>query len=267
MLHTGCSLHKKASWIGAFFVCALGFGASVYAKENKACGPDHIDDWGRVAYIYDGDTIRLRDRRVIRFIGINAPELAHNKQQEQPLAEAAKRALVRLIPVGSRVGLRYDKEFLGPHRRVLAHVFDNAGHNISAVLLQQGYAFAIAIPPNLWQSSCYFRQEGSARTRHKGIWGVSFYQPKSAKQLHTHAGGFYRVTGRVQHVGKSRRSVWLDMSSGFAVRIPRKDLPYFSVMSPETLLDKVITVRGWARFYNHKLNLTLTHPAMIESTP
>ena len=267
MLHTECSLHIRALWIGAFFVCALGISAAVCASEKTACAPDRIDAWARVDAIYDGDTLRLADRRVIRFIGINAPELAHDGRPAQPLAEAAKMALVRMLPIGSRVGLRYDKEHLGPHRRVLAHIFNSKGQNISAALLQQGYAFAIAIPPNLWQSSCYFRQEAMARAAGRGIWQTPYYQPKQAQQIQTHAGGFYRVTGRVEHIGESRRSMWLDMSKRFAVRIPRKDLPYFVAMPPATLLDKVITVRGWARFYNHKLNLTLTHPVMIESRP
>jgi micrococcal nuclease len=267
MLHNRCSFHKRASWIGAFFVCVLGLSTAVCASENTGCAPDHIDAWGRVDAIYDGDTIRLRDQRVIRFIAINAPELAHDGRPAQPLAEAAKMALVRLLPVGSRVGLRYDKEHFGPHRRVLAHIFDSKGHNLSAALLRQGVAFAIAIPPNLWESSCYFRQEAIARDARRGIWKTPYYQPKQADQLQTHAGGFVRVTGRVEHIGNSRHSVWLDMSRQFAARIPRKDLSYFAATPPETLLDKVITVRGWAHFYNHKLNLTLTHPVMIENTP
>jgi len=267
MLHGWCRIHKRASWIGAFFVWALIFPTAVLASEGSACAPDHIDEWARVGYIYDGDTIRLQDGRRIRFIAINAPELAHDGRAAQPLAEAAKVALTHLLPVGSRVGLRYDTEHYGPHRRVLAHVFDSKGMNVSAVLLHQGYAFAIAIPPNLWQSACYFQQEAMARASQRGVWGQAYYQVKEAGELQTHEGGFYRVTGRVVHVGNSRRSVWLDMSKHFAVRIPRKQLRYFSAKLIDNMQGKVITVRGWARFYNHKLNMTLTHPAMLENAP
>ena len=267
MLHSGCRIYRKASWIGAFFVWALVFSAWARAGEVSFCAPDHIDEWARVGYLYDGDTIRLTDGRHIRFIAINAPELAHDGHDAQPLAEAAKTALAHLIPVGSRVGLRFDKERYGPHRRVLAHVFDSQGRNVSVALLRQGYAFAIAVPPNLWQSTCYFQQEARARADRRGIWGQAYYRVKDARQLHTREGGFYRVAGRVVHIGNSRRSVWLDMTRHFAVRIPRKQLRYFSAKLIDNLLGKVITVRGWARFYNHKLNLTLTHPAMLENTP
>ncbi len=267
MLHSWCRIHKRASCIGAFFVWVLIFPTGVLASEITACASDRIDEWAQVDYIYDGDTIRLEDGRHIRFIAINAPELAHDGREAQPLAEAAKMALSQLLPVGSRIGLRYDKEHYGPHRRVLAHVFDSKGQNVSAVLLRQGYAFAIAIPPNLWQSACYFHQEAMARAKLRGIWGLAYYQVKAASELHSREGGFYRVTGRVAHVGNSRRSVWLDMNQHFAVRIPRKQLPYFSAKLIDNIQGKVITVRGWARFYNHKLNMTLTHPAMLENTP
>lgn len=267
MLHTVCRICKRASWIGAFFVWVLGFPGLVQAGDVTACAPDHIDEWARVGYIYDGDTIRLTDGRHIRFIAINAPELAHDGREAQPLAEAAKAALSRLLPVDSRVGLRFDKERYGPHRRVLAHVFNSAGENISAALLRQGLAFAIAIPPNLWQSACYFQQEAMAHIDRRGLWQQPFYRVKDAGQLHAREGGFYRVRGRVVHIGNSRRSVWLDISKNFAVRIPRKHLGYFSAKLIDNLPGKVITVRGWARFYNNKLNLTLTHPAMLENTP
>jgi len=264
MLHGRCSYYKEASWLGAFFICALGFSAWVQARELSACAPDRVDEWAQVEYIYDADTIRLSDGRHVRFIAINAPEVAHEDREAQPLADAAKRELARLLPPGSRVGLRYGKEHYGPHRRVLAHIFDSQRRNISAILLREGYAFAIAMPPNLWQSRCYFRQEAIARDDHRGIWSLTYYAVKNADQLHTREGGFYRVSGRVTHMGKSRRSLWLDVNQHFAVRIPRKHLRYFSADLIDTLLGKMITVRGWARFYDHKLNLTLTHPAMLE---
>ena len=181
------------------------------------------------------------------------------------MAEAATAVLRRLLPAGSRIGLRFDKERHDHYHRVLAHVFDQAGRNISAVLLRRGYAFAIAIPPNLWQSSCYFQAERQGRADGLGVWSSSYYQPKLVQQLHSREGGFYRVRGRVEHIGNSRHSIWLDMSKSFAIRIPRSQLKNFSTLSIEGLLHKEITVRGWARFYNQKLNMTLTHPAMIES--
>lgn len=255
---------KRASWVGALLFWALGFPAALPAA-GQDCAADHIDEWAQVDVVSDGDTIRLTDQRIIRFIAINTPELAHDEQREEPLAEAAKASLSRLVPVGSRIGLRFDKERFDHHQRVLAHVFDSEGNNISVALLRQGHAFAIAVPPNLWQQACYFQNEASARAEGKGIWRQPYFATKAAQHLHTRQGGFYRVSGRVQRIGKGEKNVWLDMGEQFAVRIQRKNLPYFAATPIDTLLNKEITVRGWARFYNKKLRLTLTHPAMLES--
>lgn len=265
MLHVLCSKIKRAPWIGAFFIWVLLSPVVLSAQPKTECAADHIDEWAQVEAIFDGDTIRLADRRIIRFIAINAPELAHDGHAAEPLAVEAKMALRRILPVGSRVGLRFDKEHVDHYHRVLAHVFDSQGNNVSVALVRGGYAFAIAVPPNLWQSSCYFGQETSARAILAGVWGQPYYEPKQTQQLHSQQGGFYRVTGRVTHIGNSKRSVWLDMGKRFAVRIPRNELQYFTAEPIETWQDKVITVRGWARFYNAKLNMTLTHPAMLES--
>lgn len=258
---------KKAPWYGAFFICALLIARSAVARSGAACRADHIDEWAQVGRIFDGDTLRLTDGRVIRFIGINAPELAHDGNPAQPLADKAKQDLAELIPEGSRIGLRFDAQHYGPHHRVLAHVFDSQQRNVSAQLLRRGDAFAIAIAPNLWQSSCYFQQEQSARMEHLGVWSLAFYAPHDAATWHTRVGGFYRVRGRIDHIGHSRRSLWLDMGKFVAVRIPRKDLSYFKGLSLENWLGQTITLRAWGHYYRGKLNLTLTHPAMIERKP
>jgi len=265
MLHATCRFAKKAPWVGAFFVFGLLLAGR--AAADAPCHAEHIDEWARVAAIYDGDTIRLGDSRIVRFIGINAPELSHDGRAAQPLARAARQDLMGMLPIGSRVGLRFDGERHDSHHRVLAHIFDHQGRNVSAALLRRGQAFAIAIAPNLWQSVCYFHQESLAREARRGVWDLAYYRPRSAATLDTREGGFYRVLGRIDHIGHSRRSLWLDMGPHFAVRIPRSRLGNFRTMPIDAWLNKIITVRGWARFYNHKLNMTITHPAMIETTP
>jgi len=255
---------RKASRVGAFFVCALLCAA---AAAEPVCPTDHIDEWATLARVYDGDTLRLDDGRVVRFIGINAPELGHDGRSPQPLARQATLTLMQALPVGSRVGLRFDRERRDRHHRLLAHVFDAHRRNISAILLRRGEAFAVAVAPNLWRSACYFQQETVARQQHRGIWGLAYYRPRAAETLRSREGGFYRVRGRIDHIGRSRRSLWLDMGEGFALRIPRKRLDGFRDLHLDTWLNKIITVRGWARFYNHKLNMTITDPAMIETTP
>lgn len=60
-------------------------------RETRACA---------VARIVDGDTFDCRGGPRVRPIGIDAPELS-----QRPFGHRARRALERLIPVGSEVRL------------------------------------------------------------------------------------------------------------------------------------------------------------------
>jgi endonuclease YncB( thermonuclease family) len=51
----------------------------------------------RVVRVYDGDTCRLSDGRVVRLAGVDAPEVAHNGAPAQYYAAASRDALARLV--------------------------------------------------------------------------------------------------------------------------------------------------------------------------
>ena len=50
-----------------------------------------------VSYVYDGDTVKLADGRRLRFIGINAPEIGHHGEPNQPFAAQARVFLVNML--------------------------------------------------------------------------------------------------------------------------------------------------------------------------
>ncbi|MGD2038075.1 MAG: hypothetical protein PVH28_09340, partial [Desulfobacterales bacterium] len=49
------------------------------------------DSWKRVKWVIDGDTVVLVDGQKVRYIGINAPELAHEDHKAEPYGNASKR--------------------------------------------------------------------------------------------------------------------------------------------------------------------------------
>ena len=65
----------------------------------------------KVDNVIDGDTLRLQNNELVRFIGINTPEIDHEAGNSQPLAEAARDFLQTLIDQqqGS-ILIQYDKE-------------------------------------------------------------------------------------------------------------------------------------------------------------
>ncbi len=85
---------RKASLVGAFFMSVV----SVFAGAAEACRPTGALQNVEVARVVDGDTVRLRDGRSVRLIGINAPELAHNGRTTEP---SPSRRASRLAPLAS----------------------------------------------------------------------------------------------------------------------------------------------------------------------
>ncbi len=247
--------------MSAFLFWAVSFSQ---AAAEPDCRVDQVDDYAVVEKIYDGDTLRLSDKRKIRFIGINTPELEHDMQPAEPLADKARRHLHQLIPPGSRVGLRYDQQRKDRYRRTLAHLFRKDGLNITAEMIRQGFGFAIVVPPNEELVDCYFDIERKARKARLGVWPHPYFAAKVPGQLGRYKTGFIRVSGKVTHIGKGKKSIWLDMGRHFSLRLRRKNMHYFDDVPIMALTGKQITVRGWVNYYNGKLRMSLRHPAMLE---
>jgi len=252
-------LIAKAPLIGAFLFVGL-FPDSVQAQ----CETSHYDESAWLGRVSDGDTLRLRDGRKIRLIGLNTPELARKGRPEQALAQEAKQMLKKMFHTSQRVHLKYGTQRKDRYKRVLAHVFTKTGRNVTAELIAKGLGFAIVVPPNDWQSDCYFRLERQAIKQAKGIWAQPDYKVKLAHELSRKMTGFQRIQGRVSKIGQAKKSLWLDLSPSFSVKVNRRSLKYFEKRPIENLVGVQIRVRGWVAYYNGKLRMSLRHPAMME---
>lgn len=236
-------------------------GAGATATD---CPADRTDERVRVASIYDGDTLRLDDGRKVRMIGLDTPELGRDGAPAQPFAEQARAALAALLASNDYVRLRYDAERQDRYRRTLAHVHLDDGRSIAASLIEQGFATALVIPPDLWNIDCYRAAEQRAQTGQRGIWALAAYQPVESTALATDAQGFHLVRGRVMRVGENRSSVWLTLEGGLALRIERKALHYFPT-PPEQLRGRTVIVRGWPHpGADGGLVMRIRHPAALE---
>ncbi len=247
---------------GAPFSFLLLWAAGAWSAID--CPPDRIDAEVRVDYIYDGDTVRLADGRKIRFIGVNTPEVGHDGQPSEPLADAAKQRVERLLAeTGGRLALSWGAERKDRYGRLLAHPYLPGLESLNALLLREGLATALRVPPNLGHVACYAHAEQLARQAGLGVWALARYQPIPASRLRpAEDAGFRLVSGRVVRVGESRKSIWLNLDGPVAVRIPREDLFHFEDI--HSLENAAITARGWLRRYGKKLTMTIRHPADLE---
>ena len=121
----------------------------------------------------DGDTIELSDGRLVRYIGIDAPEARRRVGGQwiadpEPLAQEAT-AFNRRQVEGRRVRLEYDAQTHDRFGRLLAYVY--VGETmVNAALLEAGFAQPLTIPPDVRYAERFRALAAQARAEGRGVW-------------------------------------------------------------------------------------------------
>jgi micrococcal nuclease len=122
--------------------------------------------------VIDGDTIEVRmpggHPEVVRYIGVNTPELHGPGAAEEHGGRAAKAVNERLV-AGKRLELAFDVQHRDRHGRLLAYVYAD-GEHVNALLVEQGYAAATSHAPNVCFSDRFQTLERHARHGRFGLW-------------------------------------------------------------------------------------------------
>jgi len=231
--------------------------------QAQQCLPYQADEWVEVAHVYDGDTVKLKDGRKLRFIGINSPEIGYDGEPTEPLANEARQALIDLLADNHSLALRYGVERKDRYGRLLAHVFLPDRRNVQLLLLQQGLAATVAVGRNLANTDCYLAAERQAGKQ--GIWSLPRFQGLATTALPAGTTGFQVIQGKVVRVGESRKSYWLNFAGKVAARIDKSDLATFEGrLNLPQLQGKNIKLRGWLYPYKGRMQLQVYHPGLIE---
>lgn len=241
-----------------FFIFAL-LSLPLIATGRSATGD-------AVRHVLDGDSVILSDQREVRLIGINAPEFGRDGQPDEALAAAARDRL-RDVTAGKVVRLVLEEEQRDHYGRWLAHLVLSDGTSVEEILLKEGLAAAIAIPPNVAQIVRHQAAEAQARQARRGLWGHSYYLPIAAESVSPAHSGFRFVRGRVTHVGRSKKYLYLDMGAHFALRIAHADWQQYFHGRPEDWRGVLLVARGWISAQNGRLRMGIGHPAMLERLP
>ncbi|WMN18251.1 thermonuclease family protein [Pseudomonas piscis] len=230
---------KKASLVGAFFVPAIWLTAA------QAFCPAPVPATvvpASVLRVVDGDTLRLKDGRSVRMIGLNAPELARGGRKAEPLAIAARRRLEQLVAQsGGRVGLVLGRERHDRYGRTLAHVYGASGLNFESRLIAEGLAYRIALAPNVALVACQQAAEDHARRARLGLWRQS--PVLKAEQIR--APGFALLSGRVSKVEHNRSGVWITLHGSVVLRIAPNIRDGFAPGRLKRLAGRRVEARGW----------------------
>ncbi len=253
---------SKNALLGRFFIPAflILFTPACFSKENpnQDCVSTHFDEKAIIDYVIDGDTVVLKDKRHIRLIGINTPELSHNNNPSEAGAVSAHIALKKMLGNSGVIHLLYGKERLDRHGRTLAHIYAD-GMNIQSQLLEAGLAMPLRIPPNLSFADCYSKASQFAKDQRLGLWALSRYKTHSAKSLSGNEKGFHFISGKVRQVSTSRSSIWINLENNVALRIKNTDLAYFNKSELLSLETKTIEANGWLYKHKGQIRMRLRH--------
>ncbi len=222
-----------------------------------------------VRYVHDGDTVILEDKRKLRLLGYNTPEVERREHPAEPLAIEAKQRLTDWIETGGRqIRLQYDAERKDRYGRTLAHAFLKDGHSIAELMLETGLATSLIIPPNLQHAACYNEAENRARAQNHGVWELSAYQAADLTKLEAHRDRYAVLQAKVLEVEQNSNGlmIWLggyENAPQVQVFIATPDLELFRQRRLKSLTGRKIEVRGRLHRRDGIWTLLLRHPAYL----
>ncbi len=123
-----------------------------------------------VRKVPDGDGLKLLDRRRVRYLGINAPEVSTWDGGPEPFALQAKELNQRLVE-GQQVMLVGDPKDVDAYGRLLRYVFRRS-LSVNAILLLTGLARLDFRRPDDHGADTLRQCEAYARQARLGMWGT-----------------------------------------------------------------------------------------------
>ena len=210
----------RKSAAGGLFLLFLLLAWTAQAGSLSVVGQSR---WVEVRYVIDGDTFVAKNGTHVRLLGINTPEIAHDREPGQPYGQEAKRRLTELIG-GQVVQLFTDKDSRDDYGRLLAEVYLRDGTWINDRLVREGFAHVYTFPPNFRWTTGLLQAEAEARDRRLGIWATGRFGVLQAADVNRQTIGQFRVVeGRAMDVG-----AWRFRLGSLVVSVPRKYRQWFA---------------------------------------
>jgi micrococcal nuclease len=120
----------------------------------------------RVERVVDGDTVVLSGLGKARLIGVDTPEVYGGVE----CYGRAASAYAKQVLDGARVRWRYDTEKRDRYDRALVYLWLEDGRFFNAMLVRDGYATPLTIPPNVEFADRFVRDSRAARRAGRGLW-------------------------------------------------------------------------------------------------
>lgn len=221
----------------------------------------------KVTEVIDGDTVRLSNGKLLRYIGMDTPEIRIKEGEEfiyapQLFSLEAKKFNEQLVE-GKFVKIEFDVDKVDKYGRMLGYCYVDDVF-VNAKLVQEGLAVVYTRPPNVKYADRFIELQRSAREAKKGLWGA--YEVINHSEAHKYIDQVRTVKGKVLNTYDSGKTVYLnfgsDYKTDFTVVIFKDSLKFFQEkgISPLTFYKKkTIQVTGKIKKYNG--------PEIVVNTP
>jgi len=154
----------------------LGLGESGQSTESR----EKQRLLFKVIKVIDGDTIKLENGEVVRYIGIDTPETVHPSKGVQCFGREASNKNKELVE-GKLVRLEKDVTDRDKYGRLLRYVW--VGNLfVNDYLVRQGYAYVYTYPPDVKYSEQFVQAQREARESNRGLWAVCLDQKAVEKK-------------------------------------------------------------------------------------
>ena len=163
--------------LAAVLAALLSTHKSVEHRQRHVDGGLHY-----VAYVNDGDTVKLDNGERVRLIGIDTPEAHENEkllrdvrhrhlegQVQLAMGKEAARFTKALL-AHQKVRLEFDVEERDKYGRLLAYVYLPDGTFVNEKIIRAGYAYPLTIPPNVRYADEFKQWFDEARNAKRGLW-------------------------------------------------------------------------------------------------
>ena len=162
---------RRPGWITVVFAIMVlaGHGGSLSGQQD---GPRVL-----VRSVSDGDTIVLEGGQRVRYLGIDAPEVAHEGQPGEPYGDTAAR-YNRTLVSGRRVMLEFERDRHDDYGRLLAYVFVEDGTLANDELVRQGLAYVCRRQQPLRYWDHLLESQRRAMKERRGLWSLPPPRPE-----------------------------------------------------------------------------------------
>jgi micrococcal nuclease len=120
-----------------------------------------------VVRVVDGDTMELQWAGKSRLIGVDTPEVYGG---QECFGREASAFAKRVLRPGLRVGVERDVEERDRYGRTLLYLRLPDGRSFNELLVAEGYAVPLTIPPNVRHADRFVTLARRARERAAGLW-------------------------------------------------------------------------------------------------